>query len=189
MRSGNRLVFKMNLQQKYQEEIKSQLQKELGITNVMAVPRLVKVVVSVSTKEALADKKVLDIVAEQIGQITGQRPVIKNAKKSVAAFKLREGQPIGVVVTLRSKKMYEFLEKMIKIVFPRVRDFRGVPSNSFDGKGNYSIGFREQIVFPEIEYSKIDKIRGLEVTIVTSGKSDDEGRALLKALGMPFEKN
>lgn len=179
----------MNLQQKYQEEIKSQLLKELGITNVMAVPRLVKVVVSVSTKEALADKKVLDIVAEQIGQITGQKPVIKNAKKSVAAFKLREGQPIGVVVTLRSKKMYEFLEKMIRIVFPRVRDFRGVPSNSFDGKGNYSIGFREQIVFPEIEYSKIDKIRGLEVTIVTSGRSDEEGRALLKALGMPFEKN
>jgi large subunit ribosomal protein L5 len=178
----------MNLQEKYYQELKSQIQKELGIENVMAVPRLVKIVVSVSTKEALTDKKVLDIVAEQLGQITGQKPVIKNAKKSVAAFKLREGQPIGVMVTLRSRKMYEFLEKMIRIVFPRVRDFRGVSLNSFDGKGNYSLGFREQIVFPEIEYSKIDKIRGLEVTIVTSGRSDEKGRALLKALGMPFEK-
>lgn len=155
----------------------------------MAVPKLLKVVVSVSTKEALTEKKVLDIVSEQLAQITGQKPIIKNAKKSVAAFKLREGQPIGVVVTLRSKKMYEFIEKMIRIVFPRVRDFRGVPANSFDGKGNYSIGFREQIVFPEIEYSKIDKIRGLEVTIVTSARSDKEGRALLKALGMPFVKD
>lgn len=178
----------MNLQEKYHQELKEQLKKELGITNVMAVPRLVKIVVSVSTKEALDDKKVLDVVAEQLGQITGQKPVIKNAKKSVAAFKLREGQPIGVMVTLRSRKMYEFLEKMIRIVFPRVRDFRGVSLNSFDGKGNYSLGFREQIVFPEIEYSKIDKIRGLEVTIVTSGRSDENGRALLKALGMPFEK-
>lgn len=178
----------MNLQEKYHQELKEQLKKELGIANVMAIPRLVKIVVSVSTKEALDDKKVLDIVAEQLGQITGQKPVIKNAKKSVAAFKLREGQPIGVMVTLRSRKMYEFLEKMIRIVFPRVRDFRGVSVNSFDGKGNYSLGFREQIVFPEIEYSKIDKIRGLEVTIVTSGRSDENGRALLKALGMPFEK-
>lgn len=179
----------MNLQEKYQQELRSQIQKDLGITNVMAVPRLVKIVVSLSTTEALNDKKVLDLASEQIGLITGQKPVIKNAKKSVAAFKLREGQPIGVMVTLRSKKMYEFLEKMIRIVFPRVRDFRGISNTSFDGKGNYSIGFKEQIVFPEIEYSKIDKIRGLEVTIVTSGKSDEKGRALLKALGMPFAKN
>ncbi len=158
------------------------------IQNVMALPRLTKITVNVGVKEALDDKKVLEAVSAQISAITGQKPTIRIAKKSVAAFKLREGQPIGLSVTLRGQRMYDFLEKLIAIVFPRVRDFHGLSKKSFDGQGNYSFGFTEQIVFPEIEYSQIDKIRGLEVTITTTAKNDTEGLSLLTALGIPFVK-
>lgn len=178
----------MNLKQKYHQEIQKSLQTELGLANVMAVPRLKKIVVNVGVKEAIDDKKVLDATSIQVAAITGQKPVIRQAKKSVAAFKLREGQPIGVSVTLRGQRMYDFLEKLVAIVFPRVRDFHGLSKNSFDGHGNYSFGFSEQIVFPEIEYSQIDKIRGLEVTIATTAKNDEEGKVLLTALGLPFKK-
>ena len=158
------------------------------IQNIMALPRLTKITVNVGVKEALDDKKVLEAVSAQISAITGQKPTIRIAKKSVAAFKLREGQPIGLSVTLRGQRMYDFLEKLIAIVFPRVRDFHGLSKKSFDGQGNYSFGFIEQIVFPEIEYSQIDKIRGLEVTITTTAKNDTEGLSLLTALGIPFVK-
>ncbi len=178
----------MTLQQKYQDKIKADLQKELKITNVMAVPRLSKVTINVGAKEAMTDKKVLEAISEQVGIIAGQKPSVRLAKKSIANFKLREGLPVGVSVTLRGKRMYDFFEKLVTIVFPRVRDFRGVPLKSFDGRGNYSIGFSEQIVFPEIDYSKIDKIRGLEITITTTAKNNEEGMALLKNLGMPFQK-
>lgn len=155
----------------------------------MAEPKLVKIVLNVGVSEALTDKKVLDAVSEQLATISGQKPAIRKARKSIATFKLREGQPIGVMVTLRGKRMRDFFQKLVAIVFPRVRDFRGVSPESFDDSGNYSIGFSEQIVFPEIEYAKIDKIRGLEVTIVTTAKTKDEGIKLLTALGMPFSKN
>lgn len=178
----------MNLKQKYFEEVRPKLKTELGLKNIMAVPKLVKIVVNVGAKEALDDKKVLEAISAQITAITGQKPVIRVAKKSVAAFKLREGQPIGVSVTLRGQRMYDFLEKIIAIVLPRVRDFHGLSKDSFDGHGNYSFGFSEQIVFPEIEYSQIDKIRGLEVTINTSAKDDTQGLKLLTALGFPFVK-
>lgn len=179
----------MTLQQKYQDQIKADLQKELKLENVMAVPKVSKVVINVGAKEAMTDKKVLEAILEQLGTIAGQRPSVRLSKKSIANFKLREGMPVGVSVTIRGKRMYEFIEKLIKIVFPRVRDFRGVPSTSFDGKGNYSIGLSEQIVFPEIDYNKIDKIRGLEITITTTAKNDNDGKALLKSLGLPFSKN
>lgn len=178
----------MNLKQKYFEEIRPKLQVELGLQNIMAVPKLVKIVVAVGLKEALSDKKVLEIVSEQLVAITGQKPIVRRAKKSIAAFKLREGEPIGLSVTLRGDRMYDFLEKLVAIVFPRVRDFHGISAGSFDGQGNYTFGLSEQIVFLEIDYAKIDKIRGLETTIVTTAKNDTEGLALLKALGMPFKK-
>ncbi len=149
--------------------------------------KIIKTVINVGVKD-LSDKKVFEAVMEQIGTIAGQKPATRKAKKSIAAFKLREGQPIGVMVTLRGKRMKEFLEKLVNIVLPRVRDFHGVPLSGFDGHGNYSLGFKEQIVFPEIDYSKIDKIRGLEVTIVTDAENDEEGIKLLKELGMPFQK-
>ncbi len=177
----------MDLKQKYEQEVRPRLQKELGL-NVMAVPRLVKVVINVGVKEALNDKKILDTVSADLATITGQKPAVRVAKKSIAAFKLREGQAIGVTVTLRGKRMMDFLEKLFAIVLPRVRDFHGVPAASFDGNGNYTLGLKEQIVFPEIDYGKIDKIRGLEITIVTTAKNNQEGMALLKGLGMPFQK-
>lgn len=178
----------MNLKQKYFAEIRVQLKKELEPINLMAVPKLAKIVVAVALKEAMTDKKVLDVVGEQIATITGQKPVIRKAKKSIAAFKLREGEPVGISVTLRGARMYDFFEKLTTIVFPRVRDFHGVSLKNFDGNGNYTFGLSEQIVFPEIDYGKIDKIRGLEVTIVTTSKSDRQAEALLKILGMPFQK-
>lgn len=158
------------------------------MNNVMAAPRLLKIVVNVGVKEATEDKKVLESVSTDLMAITGQKPVVRKAKKSIAAFKLREGQAVGMSVTLRGKKMHDFFEKLVSIVLPRVRDFRGVSVTSFDGHGNYTLGFREQIVFPEIEYGKIDKIRGLEAVIVTTAKNDKDGKALLSKLGMPFVK-
>lgn len=156
--------------------------------NPMAKPRLVKVVLNVGVKEALTDKKVLDEVGEQLAAISGQKPAVRVARKSIAAFKLRAGQPIGMMVTLRGQRMRDFVQKLVTIVLPRVRDFHGVPLSGFDGQGNYTLGLKEQIVFPEIDYGKIDKIRGLEITLVTTAKSNEEGRALLEELGMPFAK-
>lgn len=156
--------------------------------NIMAKPRLQKVVLNVGAKEALTDKKVLDIISADLAAITGQKPAIRLAKKSIANFKLREGQPIGVMVTLRGKRMRDFLTKLFNITLPRVRDFHGVPVSGLDGQGNYTLGIKEQIVFPEIDYGKIDKIRGLEITIVTTARDNDQAMAFLKELGMPFQK-
>jgi len=178
----------MSLQQRFKEEIEARLKEELGLSNVMAVPRVEKVTVNVGVKEALGDRKILDVISEQMAAITGQKTVVTKAKKSVAAFKLRVGDSIGVMATLRGQRMYDFLEKMIKVVLPRVKDFRGLDPLSFDGKGNYSIGFRESIVFPEIDAGKIDRIRPLQVVITTTAKNNEQGKALLSALGMPFKK-
>lgn len=177
-----------NLNKHYQENIVPKLKDELGIKNVMAVPKLIKITVNVGAKEALSDKKVMEKIVDQLSVIAGQKPIIRKAKKAIAGFKLRIGDPVGVCVTLRGGKMYDFFEKLVKLVLPRVRDFRGVPVKSFDNQGNYSLGFSEQIVFPEIEYDKIDKIRGLEINITTTAKNKDEGKKLLELLGMPFEK-
>jgi large subunit ribosomal protein L5 len=164
------------------------LVKELGFKNPFQVPRVKKVVVSSCLKEATQDAKVLERAAEELAQITGQRPVITRAKKSIANFKLRKGMPIGCAVTLRRRLMYEFLNRLFNVVLPRARDFRGVSGKSFDGRGSYTFGITEQIVFPEIEYDKIDKIRGMNITIVTTAKTDKEAKALLKTMGMPFRE-
>lgn len=178
----------MNLLKEYQEKIRPKLLVEMKAKNIMAVPKVVKVVVNVGVKEALVDKKVLDHVSEQLAAICGQRPVTNKAKISIAAFKLRQGDPVGVSVTLRGIKMYDFLAKLITVVLPRVRDFRGIKLTAFDKQGNYTLGIIEQIVFPEIDYDKIDRVRGLEIVIVTTAKSSEEGLTLLRALGFPFEK-
>lgn len=173
---------------KFNTKIAADLQKELGIKNFLATPRLKKIVVNIGVKDALADKKNIENSVEILTQITGQKPKINAAKKSIATFKLREGDKIGTAVTLRGKRMYDFYEKLVGIVLPRLRDFRGVSAKSFDGRGNYSLGFSEPIVFAEIDPSKLERAQGLEMTIVTSAKTDEEGMALLKALGMPFTK-
>ena len=174
------------LKDRYRKEIVPALMEEFGYRNVMEVPRLQKIVVNIGMGEALQDVKTLDAAARDIATITGQKPIITRAKKSIAVFKLREGNPIGVKVTLRGNRMYDFLDRMCNIALPRRRDFRGVSPDSFDGRGNYSLGFREQLVWPEIDYDSIDKIRGMEVTIVTTAKNDEEARRLLQLLGMPF---
>lgn len=173
----------------FQDKIVPELQKELGIKNKMATPKLKKIVINIGLKEALTDKKILEIVSRQLMEITGQKPQITKAKKSISAFKLRAGDKIGLMVTLRGLRMTDFFEKLVKIVLPRVRDFGGVSKKAFDGCGNYSLGLREQIDFPEVDPASIDKIRGLEITIVTTAKNDREGFALLEKLGMPFEKS
>jgi len=174
------------LREKYIKEIGGQLKEGLGVKNSMAVPRLSKIVVNMGVKDAIADKKNLERGSEVLGLITGQKPKVTKAKKSIASFKLRE--PIGLTVTLRGDRMYSFFEKLVSIVLPRIRDFRGVSEKSFDKNGNYTLGFPEDTVFPEIEAGKIDKIQGLELTVVTTARSEKEGYALLKALGMPFRK-
>ena len=176
------------LKDRYREEIVPALMEEFGYPNVMEVPRLQKIVVNVGLGEALQDVKALDAAARDIATITGQKPIITRARKSIASFKLREGNPIGVKVTLRGNRMYDFLDRMCNVALPRRRDFRGVSPDSFDGRGNYSLGFKEQLVWPEIDYDSIDKIRGMEVTIVTTAKNDEEGRRLLQLLGMPFRR-
>lgn len=176
-----------NLHNKYKSEIVPKLQKELGIKNTMAVPRLSKIVVNVGMKDA-SDKKVLERISSVLSQITGQKPKVTTAKKSIAGFKLRQGQPIGVMVTLRGKRMYDFFEKVVSVVLPRLRDFRGVRKTSFDGKGNYSLGFSEYTVFPEIDPGKVESLHGLEVIVTTTADTNEKGYALLLALGMPFEK-
>jgi large subunit ribosomal protein L5 len=176
------------LKDRYKEEVVPALMKELNLSNVMQVPRVDKVVVNIGVGEALDNAKSLDAAVGDLTQITGQKPVVTKARKSIAAFKLREGRAIGVKVTLRGERMWSFLDRLMNIALPRVRDFRGISPDAFDGRGNYTLGLREQLVFPEIDYDKIDKLRGLEVTIVTSGRTDDEARQLLQMLGMPFRK-
>ena len=160
--------------------------KEFGIENPMAVPRLSKIVVNMGMGEALANAKVLDTAAEELKAIVGQKPVVTKAKKSIASFKLRQGNPIGVMVTLRGERMYEFFDRLVSVALPRVRDFRGVSPKAFDGRGNYTIGIREQLIFPEIDFNKVDKLRGMNISIVTTARNDEQARALLKSLGMPF---
>ncbi len=174
------------LKELYNNEIVPQLTKDFGYSNVMQVPKIEKVIVNMGLGEAIQNVKILDSAVEELATITGQKSVITKAKKSIASFKLRQGMPIGCMVTLRRDKMYEFLDRLINVALPRVRDFKGISGKGFDGRGNYSLGIKEQLIFPEIDYDKIDKIKGLNITIVTSAKSDEEGKALLKQLGMPF---
>jgi large subunit ribosomal protein L5 len=177
------------LQERYQNEVRDQLQREFELRNIMQVPRVEKIVVNVGVgSETQSDSKALDAAVSDLTIITGQKPVIAKARKSIANFKLREGKPIGVKVTLRGQRMWAFLDRLVNVALPRVRDFRGVPAEAFDGRGNYTLGLREQLVFPEIEYDKIDKVRGMEITVVTSARNDEQGRRLLQLLGMPFAK-
>jgi len=170
----------------YRQQVVPALQKELGHKNIMQVPRLEKIVVNVGVGEALQNAKALDATVADLLVITGQKPIVTRARKSIAGFKLREGNPIGIKVTLRGDRMWDFMDRLCNIALPRQRDFRGIPSDAFDGRGNYTLGLREQLAFPEIDYDKIDKIRGLEISIVTTAKSDEEGYLLLRHLGMPF---
>lgn len=176
------------LKERYQKEVAPAIAKEFGIKNPMAVPRLEKIVVNMGMGEAIANAKILDTAAEEVRAIVGQKPVITKAKKSIASFKLRQGMPIGVMVTLRGDRMFEFLDRLVSIALPRVRDFRGVSPKAFDGRGNYTIGVREQLIFPEIDFNKVDKLRGMNITIVTTARNDEQARALLKSLGMPFRQ-
>ena len=176
------------LKEYYKKEIIPKMIKDFSYKNVMQVPRVTKVVVNMGLGEALQNIKVLDSATEEISDMTGQHPVITRARKSIASFKLREGNPIGCMVTLRRERMYEFLDRLINAALPRVRDFRGISPRGFDGRGNFTMGIKEEIIFPEISYDKIDKIKGLNITIVTTAKTDEEGRALLTHLGMPFAK-
>ena len=171
---------------RYLEEIAPQLRKEFDFKNPMLVPKLDKVVVNMGLGEAIQNGKILESGVEEIAAMTGQKPIIRNARKSIAAFKLRTGMPIGAMVTLRGDRMYEFLDRLMNIALPRVRDFRGLSGKAFDGRGNFSIGLREQVIFPEIDYDKVDKIQGVGVSIVTTARNDEEGKALLKHMGMPF---
>jgi len=177
-----------NLKQKYQKEIVPKLSKEWGLKNRLAVPKVEKVVINLGLGEGVADKGVIDKVSPDLAVIAGQGPKIARARASIAGFKLREGDPIGLVVTLRGERMYDFLEKLFKIVFPRLRDFQGLPAKSFDGRGNYNLGISEYTVFPEIDYSKVEKVRGLEITIVTNTNDDQKAKRLLELMGMPFRK-
>ncbi len=172
----------------YTGEVVPELQKKFNFKNVHQIPKLEKIVVSCTTKDAVTNSKVVESLVADLGQITGQKPVVTRARKSVASFKLREGMPLGAAVTLRGEKMYEFLDRLVNISLPRVRDFRGINPKGFDGKGNYNFGIKEQIIFPEINYDKIDKVRGVGITIVTTAKNNEEGRELLTLLGMPFRK-
>ena len=174
------------LRTKFEKEVAPALLKELDLKNTMAVPKLHKIVVNMGMGEATQNSKILDPAVNELGQITGQKPIITKAKKSIAAFKVREGQAIGTMVTLRGDRMYEFLDRLVNIVFPRVRDFRGVSTKSFDGRGNYTLGLHDQLIFPEISYEKVDKLKGMNVTIVTTAPNDNQARTLLKHLGMPF---
>ena len=174
------------LKERYHKEVAPAIAKEFGITNPMAVPRLEKIVVNMGMGEAIANAKILDTAADEVRAIVGQKPVITKAKKSIASFKLRQGMPIGVMVTLRGDRMYEFLDRLVSIALPRVRDFRGVSPKAFDGRGNYTIGVREQLIFPEIDFNKVEKMRGMNISIVTTARNDEQARALLRSLGMPF---
>ncbi|HXP38764.1 MAG TPA: 50S ribosomal protein L5 [Candidatus Acidoferrales bacterium] len=174
------------LRSRFEKEVAPALLKELELKNAMAVPRLNKIVINMGMGEATQNSKILDPAVNELGQITGQKPIVTKAKKSIAAFKVREGQAIGTMVTLRGDRMYEFLDRLLNIVLPRVRDFRGVSTKSFDGRGNYTLGLHDQLIFPEISYEKVDKMKGMNVTIVTTAANDNQARSLLKHLGMPF---
>jgi large subunit ribosomal protein L5 len=178
--------MKSRLDEKFHKETVPALAKRFGYKNLMAVPRVSKVTLNIGLGEASQNVKLLDTAAQELGQIAGQKPVITRAKKSIANFKIRKGMPIGCMVTLRGQRMYEFLDRLSAVVLPRVRDFKGLPPNSFDGRGNYTLGLKDQLVFPEIDYTRVDKIKGLNVTITTTAHTDEEGRELLKLLGIPF---
>ena len=176
------------LKERYENEIRPTLIREFNYTNALQTPSIHKVVINVGVGEALQNSKALDATVRDIGAITGQKPVVTKARRSIAAFKLRAGNPIGVSVTLRGSRMYEFMDRLISIALPRTRDFQGISPNSFDGRGNYTLGLREQLIFPEIDYDKIDKLRGMEISVVTTARTDEEGRRLLQLIGMPFRK-
>jgi large subunit ribosomal protein L5 len=176
------------LKDRYQKEVAPAIAKEFGIKNPMAVPRVEKIVLNMGMGEAIANAKILDTATDELRSITGQKPIVTKAKKSIASFKLRQGMPIGVSVTLRGDRMYEFLDRLVSIALPRVRDFRGVSPKAFDGRGNYTIGVREQLIFPEVDFNKVDKLRGMNISIVTTARNDEQARALLKGLGMPFRQ-
>jgi large subunit ribosomal protein L5 len=176
------------LMERYREEIFPQLAKELGLSNPMQVPRLLKITCNIGIGEASRNAKLLDTAMEQVGNITGQKPVLRRARKSIAAFKLREGMPVGVMVTLRRERMYEFLDRLVSIALPRVRDFRGVSPTAFDGRGNYTLGVRDILIFPEVDYQKVEGTVGMNITLTTTASTDDHARALLVALGMPFQR-
>lgn len=174
------------LKERYTKEIIPAMSKEYGYKNAMAIPKLEKIVINIGLGEAIQNSKLLDNAADELGQIAGQRPVITRAKKSIASFKLRQGMPIGCSVTLRGKRMFEFLDRLVNTALPRVRDFRGLSTKSFDGRGNYTLGLRDQLIFPEIDYSRVSKIKGMNICVVTTAKTDDEARTLLRLFGMPF---
>ena len=177
------------LKELYSKEVRRKIQDEFKIKNPMAVPKIEKVVLNMGVGEAIQNAKILDSAVDELTQITGQKPVITKAKKSIASFKLREGQSIGAMVTLRGERMYEFLDRLLNVALPRVRDFRGVPTRSFDGRGNYTLGIRDQLIFPEIDYMKVDKSRGMNVSVVTTARTDEEARKLLQLIGVPFRAN
>ena len=177
------------LKERYEKEAVPALTKEFGYKNVMAVPKIEKVVVNMGLGEATSNAKIIEVGADELGRITGQKPVVRRAKKSIAAFKVRKGQPIATSVTLRGERMYEFLDRLMSIALPRVRDFKGVSPKGFDGRGNYTLGLRDQLIFPEIDYMKVDKARGMNVSVVTTAKTDEEARKLLQFIGMPFRQN
>ncbi len=188
MQRSNRPVTVSRLKTKYLKDVVPALMKEFSYKNIMQVPKVEKVVLNVGLGEAIQNIKLLEAAQKELGIITGQKAVVTKAKKSIAGFKLRKGMPIGCKVTLRGNRMYEFLDRFISLALPRVRDFKGVPSKSFDGRGNYSLGIKEQFIFPEIEYDKVDKVRGLQISVVTTAKTDEEARRLLELMGMPFAK-
>ena len=179
----------VRLKERYKTEIVPQMIKKYGYKNIMQVPRLTKIVLNIGLGESLSNPKAMESAEKDLVAIAGQHPVVTKAKKSIASYKLRQGVPIGMCVTLRDKRMYEFLDKLVSVVLPRIRDFQGISRDAFDGQGNYSLGMKEQIVFPEIEYDKVDKTRGMEITIVTTARTDEDGRRLLQEIGMPFSKN
>lgn len=177
------------LRDKYQKDVAPALKKEFGYANVMAIPRITKVIVNMGLGEATSNAKIIDTAVDELSKITGQRAAVRRAKKSIAAFKVRAGMPVGAMVTLRGERMYEFLDRLVSVALPRVRDFKGISSKGFDGRGNYTLGLRDQILFPEIDYMKVDKARGMNVSVVTTAKTDEEARKLLQLIGLPFRSN
>ncbi len=177
------------LKEKYQNEVVPALKKEFGYTNVMAIPKVTKVVINMGLGEATSNAKIIDTAADELGKISGQKAAVRRATKSIAQFKVRQGQPVGAMVTLRGERMYEFLDRLASIALPRVRDFKGISGKGFDGRGNYTLGLRDQIIFPEIDYMKVDKARGMNVSVVTTAKTDEEARKLLQLIGLPFRSN
>ena len=178
--------YEPRLIKKYKDEVLPQLMKDFSFTNIMQAPKLVRIVINMGLGEAVQNAKIVESATEELAAITGRKPIVTRAKKSIASFKLREGMPIGVMVTLRGEQMYDFLDRLISVALPRTRDFKGISPKAFDGRGNYTLGVREQIIFPEINYDKIDRIKGMNITFVTTAETDEQGRALLKSLGMPF---